>query len=170
MNVTRRDALQPKGPTIRHKDQAMRILGIGSQMTETGAKAVPLSKYSQTDLVTAFQKKASEAQSNSHQLKNFHESYQVGRGHFCFLFFFKICLKVCQRVINSKKRFRAISKGAIKTEKFASLLTGLKQAARPEPDEQEEKKNSDSSNVEPTKRKLNFTAAALSLKKDEKSS
>ena len=84
--------------------------------------------------------------------------------------FLKICLKVCQRVINSKKRFRAISKGAIKTEKFASLLTGLKQAARTEPDEQEEKKNSDSSNVEPTKRKLNFTAAALSLKKDEKSS
>ena len=84
--MARRDALQPKGPTIRHKDQAMRILGIGSQMTETGAKAVPLSKYSQTDLVTAFQKKASEAQSNSHQLKNFHESYQVGRDHFFCVF------------------------------------------------------------------------------------
>ena len=58
----------------------MRILGIGSQMTETGTKAVPLSKYSQNDLVTAFQKKASEAQSNSQQLKNFHESYQVYSG------------------------------------------------------------------------------------------
>ena len=46
-------------------------------MTETGTKAVPLSKYSQNDLVTAFQKKASEAQSNTQQLKNFHESYQV---------------------------------------------------------------------------------------------
>ena len=120
-------------------------------MTETGAKAVPLSKYSQNDLVTAFQKKANEAQSNSQQLKNFHESYQV-----------------CQRVINSKKRFRAISKGAIKTEKFANLLTNLKQGSQTESNELDEKKNVNFSNAENTKRKLNFTSAALSLKKNEK--
>ena len=77
VSLPRRDILEPKGPTIRHKDQAMRILGIGSQTTDTGTKALPLSKYSQTDLMSAFQKKATESQCNSQQLKNFHESYQV---------------------------------------------------------------------------------------------
>ena len=71
--------LEPKGPTIRHKDQAMRILGIGSQTTDTGTKGMPLSKYSQNDLMSAFQKKAAESQCNTQQLKNFHESYQVQR-------------------------------------------------------------------------------------------
>ena len=77
ISILRRDVLEPKGPAIRHKDQAMRILGIGSQTTDTGTKGMPLSKYSQNDLMTAFQKKAAESQCNTQQLKNFHESYQV---------------------------------------------------------------------------------------------
>ena len=79
-------------------------------------------------------------------------------------------MKVCQRVINSKKRFRAISKGAIKTEKFANLLTGLKTAAQTRPEDGEEGKNVNISDVGTSKQKINnFTAAALSLKKTENS-
>ena len=40
-----------KGPAIKHQDHAMRLLGIGSQMTDSGAKPVPLSKYSKTEIV-----------------------------------------------------------------------------------------------------------------------
>ena len=69
-------------------------------------------------------------------------------------------------MINSKKRFRAISKGAIKTEKFANLLTGLKTAAQTRPDGGEEAKN-ETSDVGTSKPKLNFTAAALSVKKTD---
>ena len=71
-------------------------------------------------------------------------------------------------MINSKKRFRAISKGAIKTEKFANLLTGLKTAAQTRPDGGEETKN-ETSDVGTSKPKLNFSAAALSLKKTDNS-
>ena len=77
--------------------------------------------------------------------------------------------KVCQRVINSKKRFRAVSKGAIKTEKFTNLLTNLKKASQAEAEETDEKKNVNFSSDESSKRKLNFTAAAFSLKKNGKS-
>ena len=31
---------QVKGPAIKHKDQAMRVLGLGAQMTDMGVKAV----------------------------------------------------------------------------------------------------------------------------------
>ena len=77
--------------------------------------------------------------------------------------------KVCQRVINSKKRFRAISKGAIKSEKFANLLTNLKKAPLTEAEETEEKKNVNFSNDESSKKKLNLAAAAFTLKKNGKS-
>ena len=81
-----------------------------------------------------------------------------------------IFIKVCQRVINSKKRFRAISTGALKTEKFANLLTNLKKAApQTEAEETEDKKNVNFTGDESSKRKLNFTAAAFSLKKNGKS-
>ena len=80
-----------------------------------------------------------------------------------------IFIKVCQRVINSKKRFRAVSKGAIKSEKFANLLTNLKKGPQTEAEEVDEKKNVNFSKDESSKRKLNFTAAAFALKKNEKS-
>lgn len=72
-------------------------------------------------------------------------------------------------MINSKKRFRAISKGAIKTEKFANLLTGLKTAAQTRPEGGEEGKKVEASDVGTSKPKLNFTAAALSFKKTDNS-
>ena len=100
VSLPRRDILEPKGPTIRHKDQAMRILGIGSQTTDTGTKALPLSKYSQTDLMSAFQKKATESQCNSQQLKNFHESYQVkGIYQSYIITYVDICMQIVDRLL-----------------------------------------------------------------------
>ena len=35
-----RNVAESKGPDIKHKDQAMRLLGMGVQMTDMGAKPV----------------------------------------------------------------------------------------------------------------------------------
>ena len=91
-----RSRISDKGPKINTQDQAMRVLGIGTEVTDEGAKPVteislncktfrkicifkqvPLSTYSQNDVLEAFRRKLKEGNSKTNTMQDVHESYQV---------------------------------------------------------------------------------------------
>lgn len=85
------------------KDDAMRKLGIAGVYTK-----VPLSKYTERDIIEAFRRNIKASKSKSSKQVIVHESFQVVR-----------------RLMNATHRFRAVSRGTVKGEKFANLLTDL---------------------------------------------
>ena len=117
----------------------MRVLGIGTAETKDGNKKVsqklqvkkcikshskvPLSTYTQQDILEAFRKKLQEGHEKTNKMQDVHESYQVVR-----------------RVMNSKMKFRNFGKGAVKSEKITELLTTMKKEGQQEKMKEEKTK------------------------------
>ena len=83
---------------------------------------VPLSSYSQNDILEAFRKKIKEkvvTKKHTAAMQDVHESYQVRK---------MISLhnppppQIVMRVKESKKKFSTIGKGAVQREKFTSFM------------------------------------------------
>ena len=114
-------------PSIKHKDEAMRVLGMGSITTDMGTKPMPLSKYTKHDIVDAYQRKISDERSKTKTKLAVHESFQVFFICFHVHFWNIFIVKVVCRVKNAKNRFRALGKGAATSCKVGGILAKLKQ-------------------------------------------
>ena len=134
VSAARRGKLKLSGRrNICTKDQAMRVLGIGVDVNESeGAKTViaqlssykhtslfflyqiPLSSYSQGDILNAFRQKIKDKvelkKSRTMAMQDVHESYQIVR-----------------RVQDAKKKFGTIGKGAVRQEKFTGIMGQVRQ-------------------------------------------
>ena len=83
-------------------------------------KQVPLSSYSQNDILEAFRKKIKEkvvTKKHTAAMQDVHESYQVREFPLKILLF-----QIVMRVKESKKKFSTIGKGAVQREKFTSFM------------------------------------------------
>ena len=132
VSAARRGKLKLDGRrNICTKDQAMRVLGIGVDVSESdGAKTVkyllssyilhssfsqiPLSSYSQNDILNAFRQKIKDKvelkKSRTMAMQDVHESYQIVR-----------------RVQDAKKKFGNLGKGAVRQEKFTGIMGQVRQ-------------------------------------------
>ncbi|XP_023349539.1 uncharacterized protein LOC111718229 [Eurytemora carolleeae] len=101
------------GPTVKEKEKAMKLLGIGKRWIGFRGGgisiSVPLSSYTEEDILEAFRTKLSIVEENNPK-KDLHESYQLVR-----------------RCMKGKGRFKAIGKASLKSQRFACLLGKLKQ-------------------------------------------
>ena len=81
---------------------------------------MPLSSYSQNDILEAFRKKIKEkvvTKKHTAAMQDVHESYQVKD------FYPKHLLsQIVMRVKESKKKFSTIGKGAVRQEKFTHFM------------------------------------------------
>ena len=84
---------------------------------------MPLSSYTQNDILEAFRKKIKEkvvTKKHTASMQDVHESYQVTEKEpkkWLFVF-----VQIIMRVKESKKKFSTLGKGAVRQEKFTNFM------------------------------------------------
>ena len=82
---------------------------------------MPLSSYTQNDILEAFRKKIKEkvvTKKHTASMQDVHESYQVTKKEPKQWLFVQIIM----RVKESKKKFSTLGKGAVRQEKFTNFM------------------------------------------------